>query len=442
VRIYKAVVPPADGGRFNLLVDGEAKETDVGDGGDTGAVGASVGSHTLSEEAYTGTSLDNYTTTYSCTDEQSGTGTSVEVDVAKNETVACTFTNTRNEGTLIVNKVIVDAHEGAKECPDFSLVLSPPGGMPIPFEADCSNEFSLAAGDTYTVTEPPVANYATTYDNCTDVLIPSNETVTCTITNTLLTGSIVIAKAVLPPNATVDFDFVSNTEPITFTLGDQDDQLFADLPPDVTYAFTETVPDGWSLAGVTCTGDEASAIITDTVPAVSIWLAPEENITCTFMNMALPSIEVVKTVKPTTVKEPCGPVTYKVQVTNSNLAASPLTLTELWDDLYGDVISTTNPLIFDTTCELVAIEPGETYECTFGAIVEGEAGDLISDTVEAIAHDDYDNIVSAQDDALVTITPDIPDTGGAFPAPLLLGSLAAVGAAMLTAARWVRRQVR
>lgn len=81
-------------------------------------------------------------------------------------------------GTLRVTKVIVG---GSLNATNFSFQVN--GGTATAFEADGSNDVSVLAG-TYSVTEPAVNYYITTYSNCTNVVVSDDETETCTITNT------------------------------------------------------------------------------------------------------------------------------------------------------------------------------------------------------------------------------------------------------------------
>ena len=70
IKVTKKVVAPAgDTGKFNLLVDGAAKASNVGDGGTTGVQSVTTGSHTVGETAGTGTSLANYAASTSCVDK-------------------------------------------------------------------------------------------------------------------------------------------------------------------------------------------------------------------------------------------------------------------------------------------------------------------------------------------------------------------------------------
>jgi len=94
------------------------------------------------------------------------------------ETV-CTF-NDSKPATLHVVKVVVNNNGGIAEADDFSFSVN--GGADTPFEADGQNDLTVDAG-TYSVTEPAVSGYSTTYDNCTDVVIPNGGEATCTVTN-------------------------------------------------------------------------------------------------------------------------------------------------------------------------------------------------------------------------------------------------------------------
>jgi len=87
---------PSDTGKFNLRIDGTTYAANVGDGGTTGAVPVSPGSHTVSETAGTSTLLGNYTARIECSDGSAGYGTSLSgIQVNLGDAVNCTITNTR-----------------------------------------------------------------------------------------------------------------------------------------------------------------------------------------------------------------------------------------------------------------------------------------------------------------------------------------------------------
>jgi prealbumin domain-containing protein len=97
IKVTKKLLPATDGGKFNLLIDGVAKATNVGDGGTTGTQTVNTGGHTVGESAGTGTSLSNYDSTLSCLDKAHGgaadTDGSVQVDAG--DAWECVITNTR-----------------------------------------------------------------------------------------------------------------------------------------------------------------------------------------------------------------------------------------------------------------------------------------------------------------------------------------------------------
>ncbi len=126
-------------------------------------------------------------------------------------------------GTLTIVKNIV-GNEAAPD--DFDFVVNE--GVPTSFEVDGTNVISVAPG-MYDVVETPAEGYTTTYanslngnSNCTDLVVPSEGNVTCTITNTFVpqTGTLVIEKVLVgaPEGVDVqDFTFqVNGDTPVAF----------------------------------------------------------------------------------------------------------------------------------------------------------------------------------------------------------------------------------
>jgi hypothetical protein len=99
IKVTKKVVAPAgDTGRFNLLVDGTAKATDVGDGGTTGVQSVITGTHAVSETAGTATDMTNYDSATSCLDTAHAdkpADTDGSLQVAAGDAWECVITNTR-----------------------------------------------------------------------------------------------------------------------------------------------------------------------------------------------------------------------------------------------------------------------------------------------------------------------------------------------------------
>ena len=84
-------------------------------------------------------------------------------------------------GTLIIKKVVVG---GTKTAANFSFSVN--NATAVAFEADGQNDLVQAPG-TYNIIEPAVADYTATYAGCSNVVLASGGTATCTITNTYVT---------------------------------------------------------------------------------------------------------------------------------------------------------------------------------------------------------------------------------------------------------------
>ncbi len=81
---------------------------------------------------------------------------------------------------LTVHKLVVNDDGGAAVASDFSFSVN--GGQVQPFETDGFNDLTIEPG-TYTITEPAVAGYTTSYSNCSHLVVPAGGSATCTITN-------------------------------------------------------------------------------------------------------------------------------------------------------------------------------------------------------------------------------------------------------------------
>ena len=128
-------------------------------------------------------------------------------------------------------------------------------GQTTRFEADGENELTLAAG-TYTVTEPPVTGFRTTYSGCTDVEVssPQPPVPVCTITNTaedvpqlrLQVRKVVVGSS-RPPS---DFSFHVGGRTIRFEA----DGVNEGVVPAGTYTVTEVPVEGFRTTTSGCTG--------------------------------------------------------------------------------------------------------------------------------------------------------------------------------------------
>ena len=101
VEIRKRLVPASDPGRFDLLLDGKIKASNVGDGATTGPITVLSGTHGVAEAVTDGNAASpgDHGRELVCTDTRDGSVVPVSGDstvlVGEGATVVCAFTNTR-----------------------------------------------------------------------------------------------------------------------------------------------------------------------------------------------------------------------------------------------------------------------------------------------------------------------------------------------------------
>ena len=118
------------------------------------------------------------------------------VTLDEGEYMECFIVNEDQTGTLIVKKVVVNDDGGTLNEDDFSFEVN--GGGVQSFEADGENVLAVDA-DTYTIIEPQVSGYSTTYDNCDQVVVSNGETETCIITNDDAAATLTVNKVLMGP---------------------------------------------------------------------------------------------------------------------------------------------------------------------------------------------------------------------------------------------------
>ncbi len=406
----------------------------------------SAGTYNVTENADAG-----YTTTYSadCSNAVIPNGGSK----------TCTITNDDVAGTIIVKKVVINDEGGTKTAGDFTFKVG--SAAPVAFVEDPQNPLkgekpvSVAAG-TYTITEPAVAGYDASYENCSDIVVGNGETKTCTITNNdnipptvdvqktvRVAGSAdAFAETATAPETSGTFEYrvvAWNTSKEAVTLTALTDKI-GDVETNLDGKGTCSVPqsleasDGTSGGAdtysctfeLTLTGNAGDAQ-KDTVKAT---VKDDENDTASAeddANVSLTdvasSIEVTKTADPETLDESTvgSAVEYTVVVKNTS-AVDKVTVDAAGfvdkvkvngDPTAGDVATITNldcnPQDNEDDGLPFTLDPTESITCTFSMSVKGNAGDHVNDLITVTGKDDDGNDVSDSDDATVTIT-DVPST--------------------------------
>jgi hypothetical protein len=280
------VAEPMDGTEFTF--SGDLGSFNLS-GGESEAAGDLLpGDYTITQTVPSGWSLIGA----SCTGADYDVITNgVTVHLDEGESAGCTFTN-HELGTITIEKATDPAggtgFEFTGDLGDFSL---DDGGSYL--------EIDLDAG-TYTVTEEVKTGWILEEVDCTGgdfigvqggvrIELEPGDDVTCSFGNQQL-GSITIEKATDPAGG-VGFAFTGDLG--AFSLDDGGSKLEANLITG-QYGITETIPTGWVLENVTCTGGD----FTETSDGVVVDLDPGEDVTCTFNNQQLGSITIEKVTDP------------------------------------------------------------------------------------------------------------------------------------------------
>lgn len=247
-------------------------------------------------------------------------------------------------------------------------------------------------------------------DRKATIELKAADDITCTFTN-VQPNTLTIVKDAKPDNGR-DFGFTATGPGTTspFTLDDDgvggsatpNSKAFSNLAAG-TYTVTEDAATGWALSSVTCTSGTPIVV----GRTLSITMTSGQSPTCTFENTKVaPTLLTTKTPSPTSVPEPGGDVTFAVSVQNT----SPLdvTITDLVDDVYGDITKLAPPAN-GTQCAVgTVLAPNATYSCRFVAPVTGTAGSTHKDTVTAKGRDADGVYAEHSASATVAITDVLP----------------------------------
>lgn len=388
---------------WNWNIDGSGNFTT----GSGNSQNVAAGNYTVSEVQKSG----YHVTASSCSGQgNQGVSTSQDVTVSAGDNVICTFTNTRDTGTVTVNKVIDPSNDNGK----FDLHVN---GATSATATDQGNGGTTGAvsvvTDTYTVSETAGTNtnmsdYTSTYscDNgvngdtttSTSFTINSGDNVTCTFTNTRLANLTVVKDAVPDDQQTFNFHFgnvpginqiINPTVPLVpdtpFTLQDDpgvvsqysNSQQFTGLLPG-SYYISEDSVSGWDLTNIDC-GRGVS--FTKTGSEIQLTIAAGADITCTYTNTERGSITIVKDAQPDSPQAfdftgNLGQFSLTDDGTNDGLNSQDFT------GLVPDTYSVTEPsvkgwsldtVICNTTQDVntntrevnIHLQPGQNVICTF-----------------------------------------------------------------------------
>ncbi len=210
---------------------------------------------------------------YSCAKNGGSPVVSNSISLVDGDNAVCTITNDDIAPSLIVIKDVINDNGGTLGASAFTMNVTAinPSDASFPGEA-LGTTITLDAG-AYSVAEPAVAGYATTYSaDCTSTAV-IGVTKTCTVTNNDISPILTIVKTVINNNggtATVS-DFFLQVGASNRTSG------VAGTVPAGTYSLAETGPAGYTQTSLTCSNSGTGNVI-------SVTLTLGENVTCTFVN--------------------------------------------------------------------------------------------------------------------------------------------------------------
>ena len=185
VTVVKTLAPSGDPGRFNLLVDGATKATNVGDGDATAPIPLSVGMHSVTETAAAGTNLGSYTAAFSGDCDAAG---KVSLNYGDDKTCVVTNTGAPRPPQLTVIKVLFPSGDPGM----FDLRIDGVTRAPGIGDGGSTGPQVLAPG-THTVSEVGSGvtslngYHASISGDCNSngsVTLTVGDNKTCTITNT------------------------------------------------------------------------------------------------------------------------------------------------------------------------------------------------------------------------------------------------------------------
>jgi uncharacterized repeat protein (TIGR01451 family) len=222
------------------------------------------------------------------------------------------------------------------------------------------------------------------------VTVPLGQTKTCTLTNDDQPATLIVKKVVINDNGGTkvasDFSFQVNGGAAVSFEADGQNNLTVNAG---TYNVVEP-----AVAGYTTSYSNCSQLV---IPLGG-------TATCTITNNDVPrgqgSISVSKSANPTTIKEPGGPVTFSVTITNTS-ADVMVTIDNVVDDKFGDLDDAGGNGCFDVPINLA---PGENVNCTFQKTITGVGGTTHVNVVTVTGHDSAGHQLTASDDARVDIT--------------------------------------
>ncbi|MEH6610950.1 MAG: hypothetical protein V7696_16400 [Halioglobus sp.] len=282
------------------------------------------------------------------------------------------------------------------------LVLAPQQSVTCNYTREITGSAGESFPDTVTVTgRDDEGNIVSESDDALVTIIADN--------GVPLPGDLRLVKFASPgkinePGGTVQYDVLfANVSTTPVELTSAFDDLYGDLNGKGSCSFPQTLSGASSV--YFCAFQEEvigqpGDIITDTITAqgfdntlLGTTLLASDTASVEILNLSS-DIEVTKVASPSTVSEPGGNVDFGVGIQNTS-AVDTVTINRLFDSQLG---IPKGDCIFPQV-----LAPGARYSCTYSGLVTGNAGDIVTNVVDAFGFDDDGRLVNDFDAASVDV---------------------------------------
>ena len=268
------------------------------------------------------------------------TAATVTINMKEGENYDCTFTNTRQAGSITLTKVVQNTHGGNAVAGDFPLLL---GGSTVTSGASNSKD----AG-TYSVNETQQTGYefvSITGDAACpsalggNIVLAQGQSVSCTITNRDIAPTLALDKTVSNNqggSATEDSFVLSATPATGTTITDAGGDVPATAAvSNVVYTLSETSVTGYSAGTWSCTG---TGVHQDANDATKVTLDEGAAGTCAITNTDSKNNPVGGTTMSWTIQDSAA---FSIRPGASDAAAADISFKLYSDDTCATQVGTT-----------------------------------------------------------------------------------------------------
>jgi len=274
---------------------------------------------------------------------QTATAATVTINMKEGENYSCTFTNTRQSGSITLTKVVESNHGGNNAASTFPLLLQ---GTPV-----TSGAINARDAGSYTVNETQQTGYEfvgiTGDAACPSVLggsitLAQGQNVSCTITNRDIAPTLALDKTVsnLQGGGASEDDFVLSATATGSTITDAGGDVPATAGlSNVVYTLSETSVTGYTAGTWSCSG---TGVHQDALDATKVTLDEGAVGSCAITNTDSKNNPNGATTMSWTVQDSA---TFSIRPGASNAGDAKIDFKLYNDDTCGTQVGTTESIV-------------------------------------------------------------------------------------------------